>query len=84
MTQTGWFGVTLVSVDGHQLVNTRVPWGTPLPEAGSASLERLLRTRRPTVGSIRSLPLDGIGSDLFAVRVPVVSGSDLEFACRRY
>jgi signal transduction histidine kinase len=80
-TQTGWFSVTLVSVDGHQLVNTRVPWGTPLLEAADPkSLERLLRTRRPTVGSIRSLPAESVGGGLFAVRVPVLSGGDLKFA----
>ena len=80
-TQTGWFGVTLVSVDGHQVVNTRVPWGTPLVEAADPpSLERLVRTRRPTVGSIRSLPLEGVGGGLFAVRVPVLRGGDLKFA----
>jgi signal transduction histidine kinase len=80
-TQTGWFSVTLVSVDGQQLMNTRVPWGTPLLEAADpVSLARLVRTRRPTVGSIRSLPLDSIRDDVFAVRVPVVKGSDLKFA----
>ena len=80
-TQTGWYAVTLVSTDGQQLVNTRVPSGTPLVESAEPeSLARLFRNGRPTVGSIRLLTRDGLELPLFAVRVPVLEAGALKFA----
>jgi len=80
-TQTGWFGVTLITADGTQLVNTRVPWGTPLvPTADPESLARVFRVKRPTVGSIRLLLRDGVEQPLFAVRVPVLEAGEPKYA----
>src|SRR5262245_38234086 len=79
-TQPGWYTIMLLSLDGRQLVNTRLPWETPLlPVVEPDSLHRLIDTRRPTVGPLRRPPRGG-AEHLFAIRVPVVRGHDLRFA----
>src|SRR5919197_564035 len=52
-TQADWQDVILLAPDGRQLIHTGRPWGTPLPTAAEpASLEQVVSTRRPAVGSI--------------------------------
>ena len=78
-TQPQWFAIILLSTDGQQMVNTRLPWGTPLLDAAEPeSLRRVVATQQPAVGSIRQ-PQRG-GSDLvFAVRVPVQRDGRMRF-----
>jgi signal transduction histidine kinase/ActR/RegA family two-component response regulator len=79
-TEPGWYTVTLLSLAGKQLVNTRLAWGTPLhqvPEPGS--LHRLVETRRPAVGVIVRPPLGG-PEHVFPIRVPVLREGELKFA----
>jgi signal transduction histidine kinase len=78
-TQAGWYTILLLSLDGRQLVHTRLPWGTPLFRAAEPeSLQRLIETRRPTVGAIRR-PQRGGPEHLFAVRIPVMRGDSLKY-----
>ena len=71
-TQPSWMTVLLLTPDGRQLVNSRVPWGTALPKAAEmASLRRVVESRRPVVGDLTRGP----GGELaFPVRVPVLIG----------
>jgi signal transduction histidine kinase/CheY-like chemotaxis protein len=77
-TQPGWYTLLLLSLDGRQLVSTRVPWGTPLlPVVEPESLQRVIATRRPVVGVIRQGRT--ISAYLFAIRVPVVRDNILKY-----
>jgi hypothetical protein len=79
-TQPGWYTIMLLSADEHQLVSTRLEWGTLLlPVAEPDSLRRLLETGRPAVGAIRRPPRGG-PEHLFALRVPVVRNKQVRFA----
>jgi signal transduction histidine kinase len=79
-TQTGWYTMTLVSVDGRQLVSTRLSWGTPLLAVGEpASLQRLIATRAPVVGIVVR-PQRGGSELLVPIRVPVVREGRLKYA----
>jgi signal transduction histidine kinase/ActR/RegA family two-component response regulator len=78
-TQNEWFTLTLLSIDGRQLVNTRFPWGTSLLEvADPESFQKVVRTHQPAVGGIR-LPQRSGTDHIFAVRVPVMRSGQLKF-----
>src|SRR5919108_315394 len=70
-TQQDWKDLILLAPDGRQLIHTSLPWGTPLPMAAEpASVEQVVATRRPAVGSIAR---GRIGGDwAIPVRVPVI------------
>ncbi len=79
-TQPGWYTVALVTPDGQQVVSTRRSWGTPLLTAADPeSLERLVETRQPVVGTIHS-PQRGGPEHVFAIRIPVVKRGTLKYA----
>jgi signal transduction histidine kinase len=79
-TQPVWYSIILLSLDGRQLVSTRLPWGTPLMTVGEPdSLQRLIATGKPAVGTIHR-PQGGGPEYLFALRVPVVRNGQLKFA----
>jgi signal transduction histidine kinase/ActR/RegA family two-component response regulator len=78
-TQSGWYNILLLSTDGRQLVSTRVPWGEPLiPMVDPDSLHRLIATRQPVVGSVRTSPRGG-PEHLFAIRVPVLRPGGIKY-----
>ena len=78
-TQLGWYNILLLSVDGRQLVSTRLAWGEPLlPVAEPESLQRVIQTRQPVVGAIRTLPA-GDPAPRFAIRVPVSRENGLKY-----
>jgi signal transduction histidine kinase len=79
-TQPGWYTIVLGSLDGEQLVSTRVPWGAPLTKTlEMASFQRLVETRAPTVGVIVEPPA-GDADFVFPVRVPVFRDGDLKYS----
>jgi signal transduction histidine kinase/ActR/RegA family two-component response regulator len=79
-TQAGLYNILLLSVQGQQVVSTRLPWGTPLLPAGEPdSLRRLIETRKPVVGPVRP-PQRGGPEHLIAVRVPVERDGRLKYA----
>ena len=70
-TQADWQDVILLAPDGRQLIHTGRPWGTVLPTAAEpASVEQVVATRRPAVGSIARGRLGG--DYAVPVRVPVI------------
>ncbi|HEX8187107.1 MAG TPA: cache domain-containing protein [Pyrinomonadaceae bacterium] len=77
-SQPAWLTLILLRPDGRQLVNTNVPWGTPLPEAIEPdSLRLAAEQRRPVVGSLtRGKLRQTLG---FPVRVPVMRGGGLRY-----
>ena len=79
-TQPGWYTVALVTPGGTQLVSTRLSWGTPLLTAADPeSLERLVKTGQPVVGTIHA-PQRGGPEHVFAIRIPVVKHGTLKYA----
>ena len=70
-TQRDWHDVILLAPDGRQLIHTGRPWGTVLPTAAEpTSVEQVVATRRPAVGSIARGRLGG--DYAVPVRVPVI------------
>ena len=76
-TQPSWMTVLLLAPDGRQLLNSRVPWGTPLSSAIELpSLRRAVESRRPVVGDLAK----GSGGALaFPVRVPVLRNGEVRY-----
>jgi hypothetical protein len=63
------YAVVLRDLDGQQLINTRLPWGTPLPKIARESDRFVVATKRPQVQDLFwSVSAD---RQLIAVRVPV-------------
>ena len=60
--------IVLTTVEGRQLINTRIAWGQPLPAAGGFT-DGIDGTRRLLVSNLYLGPVDRKPS--FAVRVPV-------------
>jgi signal transduction histidine kinase/ActR/RegA family two-component response regulator len=78
-TQPGWFTIVLGSLDGEQLVSTRVPWGSALTSViERGSFQRLIDTGEPTVGVIVPPPT-GDTDFVFPVRVPVFREGELKY-----
>jgi signal transduction histidine kinase/ActR/RegA family two-component response regulator len=72
-----WTAIVLAGPDGTPLVDTRSARGQPLlPIAEPESFTQVVRTRAPTVGSLKQ---HANGEWLFAVRVPVVRGGTLRY-----
>jgi signal transduction histidine kinase/CheY-like chemotaxis protein len=60
--------IALIDEDGHQLINTRIPWGRPLPSS-RGFVGGIDKSRRLIVSNLYLGPVDRMPS--FAVRVPV-------------
>ena len=72
-TQPSWNNMLLHDVDGRQLVNASVPWGTPLLATPVApdSIARAVASGRPVVDNLAPAPL--LNNQLgIPVRVPVI------------
>ena len=77
-TQEDWMEVILLAPDGRQLVATSRPWGTPLPYAAEpASVEMVVASRRPVVGSIARGRVSGVYA--IPVRVPIIHGDRVAY-----
>jgi PAS domain S-box-containing protein len=74
------WNVLLIGANRQQLVNTRVPWGTPLPI--SATDPDLLRIARETQQPYVTNLLQGVVAKrmVFSVSVPVRKGEDIPYA----
>ncbi|HEX8291161.1 MAG TPA: ATP-binding protein [Pyrinomonadaceae bacterium] len=77
-TQRAWLTLILLKPDGRQLLNTNVPWGTPLSAATEPeSLRLAVEQKRPVVGSLtRGRLSQTLG---FPVRVPVMRGGEVRY-----
>ncbi|MBD2255972.1 hybrid sensor histidine kinase/response regulator [Pseudanabaena sp. FACHB-2040] len=77
LTQPTWLSVLLSTPQGNQVVNSRQPFGTPLPPVREVvSLRRVVQNPRPTVGD---LVLGHSGTWAFPVRVPVIRDGELRY-----
>ncbi|MEJ7931547.1 ATP-binding protein [Ramlibacter sp. AN1015] len=80
MTQVG-LGSHVVVRDqaGHQLINTAVPWGEPLPEVLQPELvQHVFETSQPTVSDLVVAP--ELGRHMMSVDVPVLVNDEVRYA----
>ena len=76
-TRPDWSEAIVHDADGRMLLNTSVPAGQPLPPtAESESLQEILRSSQPVVGSLRR---GSRGTHRFPVRVPVLDHGVLRY-----
>jgi signal transduction histidine kinase/CheY-like chemotaxis protein len=76
-TRPEWRAVLLTTPDGRTVFSTSRPLGSPLPPAVEPeSLRQAVATREPSVGT---LARGVLGSEGFAVRVPVIEDGDLRY-----
>ena len=69
-TRGGWRSLLLFDLEGHQLINTRIPAGDPLPRTVQKdTLDEVARTGKPLVGQLTRGPVVGWA---VPVRVPVM------------
>jgi PAS domain S-box-containing protein len=74
-----WFGIVLADRE-HQIMNTRIPMGQPLPPIiDVASRDRLFEAGKPQVGTVLRLP-DRFPEPFVLVRVPVSRDGAVRFA----
>jgi signal transduction histidine kinase len=70
--------IILSDLEGRQLVNTRIPFGRPLPDMLAAERENRARLgNEVTVVSDVYLPPAGLGPHSFAIQVPVRSDGEV-------
>ncbi|OKH33065.1 hypothetical protein NIES2119_24265 [[Phormidium ambiguum] IAM M-71] len=75
--QPTWLTTLLLTPDGRQLVNTRIPFGKPLPYAiDLKSLRQVSRTHKLVVGNLNVGRRGNLG---FPVRVPVLRNGKLRY-----
>jgi PAS domain S-box-containing protein len=75
------WNVVLIDRSQQQLVNTRVPWGAPLPQFPDTAppvVEIAQETRRPFVSDLFVEP--GTQQPIFGVSVPVFQGEEVRYA----
>ena len=80
LARDAWDGIIVIDAAGRRLLNTRTPWGQPLP-GGAAVLERdsfaaIRDSLRPEVGGVVKGPR---GKFLFPVRVAVAQEGKLRY-----
>jgi PAS domain S-box-containing protein len=77
-SQPGWLNVTLADPSGNQLLNSRRPLDGVLPRVASPeTLDRVVMTLRPAIGTVTPGPLSqrpGV-----PVRVPVVRKGEVKY-----
>jgi signal transduction histidine kinase/ActR/RegA family two-component response regulator len=77
-TQPTWYTVILLTPDGRQLINTMRPFGSTLPRVNEpASLQKVLATHRPVVGTLAKGQQSGQWA--FPIRVPVMRGGKVRY-----
>jgi len=74
-----WHRIILADTDGHMLVRTGYPFGTPLPPlVDERSYRRVLDTGEPTIGDVAA-PATGSGPPRASFRVPVMRDGRIRF-----
>src|ERR671926_509849 len=69
------YAVILRDLDGQQLINTRLPWGTPLPEVERDIDKLVITTKRPQVQDL--FFSTSANHFMIAVRVPVLKDGEV-------
>jgi len=74
-----WVSVTLVDVEGNQLINLSRPFGTPLPKASDmVSFEKVMRSGAPVIGDYVTHSLVN-GRPFVPIRVPIERGGKIMY-----
>lgn len=68
------YAVVLRDIAGQQVVNTRLPWGSPLPQGADLPVDHqmVIATRRPVIQDLFTEPM--AGRPVISIRVPVLKG----------
>jgi signal transduction histidine kinase/CheY-like chemotaxis protein len=81
--QMGWLYVSLIDSEGRVLLRTNEPYGTVDPALVEPdSLARVRETLVPVVSGV--IPATKVGTDVFAVRIPVMRGGKLVYVLSAY
>jgi signal transduction histidine kinase/ActR/RegA family two-component response regulator len=76
-THGDWGTLVLSDANGQQLVNTRLPFGAPLPKVSDRpSFDAVVRSARPTVGSVSRGPH---GNYHVPMRLPIVRDGAVKY-----
>ena len=76
-TQSSWYYVQVLDAAGRPLMNTRDGCGSRArPPVDVASVQRLIATRKPVVGTLKRGPTGTLG---FAIRVPVLRDGAMRY-----
>lgn len=77
--QPDWININLALADGQQIMNLRVPEGSPLPNIGAldGSFDRLLKTKAPVISDLAVGPV--LKQWSFAVRVPIMQNGEVKY-----
>ena len=80
-TQPLWHAIVLVDPDGTPRLDTRVPFGAPLPPVDDTeSLARVRTTRGPVIGNLIRDPDETVATPFhFGVQVPVIRDGALRY-----
>lgn len=69
----------LLDKDGHQVLNTRTPFGAPLPKSGAPEeLVQVFRTRSPVLSGLFTGAVSGMPT--IALGVPVLRGDEVVYS----
>lgn len=69
--------LVLIDMNGHQLVNTAAPFGSPLPSGASPEIIRAIRSGRTTVTGLFTGPV--LQKKIVAVAAPVMRSNQLAY-----
>jgi hypothetical protein len=76
--RSDWANVVLSDASAHQIINTRIPLGSPLPaDIYGNAITEAMRTHRTVVSDITFSPT--LHAYVFAVAVPVSRGGAVEY-----
>ncbi|MDP2607003.1 MAG: hypothetical protein Q8S00_31085 [Deltaproteobacteria bacterium] len=73
----GWEPLVLTDVSRRQAVNTRFPFGAPLPRVNSPFIEEVFNTKRPVVSDL--FWGTAVKTPLLAVGVPVIRAGEIRY-----
>jgi len=77
---TAWRNITLSDRTGQQLINLRLPFGSPLPRLDPKLIEQNLQTREPAISDLFHGPLTTAPS--IVVSVPVLKDGQVKYLLR--
>ncbi len=70
--------IALVDPYGQQIINTRLPFGKPLPRAGGTLSPRVVQTRSAAISNLLTGPI--VQKPLVVIGIPVVRNDEVKFA----
>ena len=76
--QPSWEAILLIDPFGQQVINLRVPFGTPLPETGASQLNKdVIGTGQPAISNLFTGAI--VKGPLIAIAVPVVRDGKVKY-----